>query len=142
MVDKTCFHRRNRPLNLVGHPSEVTEGDRGPWHIEDGGIPYGMAGIQRLELSQALRIRLDRVGQTEQQATTIHRCHRGPGWEGFFGGPDREIDVLGAGLCHIGNFHAVMGVEDLDNATGGRIDKLAADVEPLLHSGAPIPPWV
>ena len=135
VVQEAALDRHDAPLDLVRHPAEVAErrtpcAGRPRRDASRIGCPVSR-GLQRGEL---VGVRLDRVGEPQQQPTAIGGRGRAPRRERRARRVDRAIDVGGLRLGHVGELRAVVRIEDLERPAVGRIDERAPDEELVLHA--------
>ncbi len=93
-----------------------------------------MAGVPGFERRELVAVRLDGVGELQQQPAAIGGRRRAPRGERRARGVDRAVDVDGLRLGHVGELRAVVRIEDLERRAVGRVDERAADEELVLHA--------
>ena len=86
-----------------------------------------LAGVRRLEPAELVGVRLEGIGDLEQDQAAILRRRLAPGLERLVGGLDRPVDVLVGGRRHLGDHLAVGRVLDVERLARRGVDELAAD---------------
>jgi hypothetical protein len=89
--------------------------------------------VAALELGQLVGVVLDGVGEPQQQPPPLGGREGGPSGEG--GGRCRHgpVDVFGPGLGHMGQYRAVVRIDDVEGRTRQPVDELPVDEEAGLH---------
>jgi ParB family chromosome partitioning protein len=95
-------------------------------HLVDRGTDR-LAGIRALESTELVGLRLERVGDLEQQQRAILRGRPLPALERGLGRVHGAVDVLLRARWDIGDDLVVGRVHDFDRATVRRIDEIATD---------------
>jgi hypothetical protein len=98
---------RERPLHGAHRAGEEAEA------VDDGGDLVAqdqiarLAAIERLEGREGFRLRLDPVGELQEQGRALGRGGARPRGEGPVGGGDRRVDLVGGGFGQL--HHRVAG---------------------------------
>ena len=102
---------------------------RGKGHVDGLGLADGLAVVQGLHLGQKVGVRIDDVGDLEQDARALGRLGRLPGGKGGPGCADGGIDVLLGGLGAASQAAACRGVDGVKRGPVGCGGETAVDVE-------------
>ena len=91
-------------------------------HVHALGELDRLAVVERLELGQLVGVRLEGVGERQHRARALGGGDAAPAavLERLAGGADGAVDVLGAGVRHLGDRPAGGGVERLERAARRR----------------------
>ena len=88
-----------------------------------------MAGVDRLQPRQFLGVRLDRVGQLQQQPPAVGGRQPAPAGEGTTRRGHRPVHVGLAGLGHVAQLRPIVRIEVSEGCPVERIDELSVDEE-------------
>ena len=117
---------RRESVHHARRPGEEAEQVDAGGHLVDGRADR-LAGVCTLEPPELVGLRLERVGDLEQQQRAVLRCRVLPFLERGGRGVDSPVDVLLRARRDVGDHLVVGGVDDLGRLAVGSIDEVAAD---------------
>ena len=138
VVQESCIHRNNGPLELVGHATEVAEGCSGAGHVEVARVADRVAGVAGFQHRQVVDVRFNRIGELEEESTAIHGRHPTPavlrGCRSRYG----AINIGRLRFSHLRQQGTIMRIEDINRGAVERVNELTVDEQACLHGV----PWV
>ena len=128
VVEEARLDRNRLALELVGHAAEVAVARRGARHVERARVAQRVAGVERLEPRQLFGIRLDQIGELEQDAAAVGRCQATPRREELLVAASTARSTSArAGHRDLGDRRVVVRVERGQRLAAQRIDETAVD---------------
>ena len=136
IVEETRFHRDDIALQLVGYPAEIAKCGGRPDDVEVTAVANRMTGVQALEPGQLVGVRLNQIGQSEEDPAAGRRPEGRPSGEGRRRRRHRSVDVNLARSCDATNEGAVMRVDRFERRPVERVDEFPADEQAITNPGS------
>ena len=123
---------RERVFELVRPAGVVEEVRRRQRQVDVAGLLDRLATVERLGDGELARALLQDPRDPEQVLGALGWSQLRPAVdEGVAGGPDRQVDVLGSGLRHLGQHLLARRRDGRKPLAGARLDLFAADEQPV-----------